>query len=148
MMALSDAGLKQLSNGLDQLPASSEEFDEAHREWRVGIIKAIGRNLSHGRSAKLINVYLKALFLSDFGSSTIVNGGSTPVDFIHPPIDRLLLLGLAKNAPRCRDEWRKLRDANWTEFDQQKYENVIELVRETTGGKLWKIEEYWPVTGR
>jgi hypothetical protein len=39
---------------------SSLEFDEAHKRWRAAVIKIAKVPFSHGRAAKLVNVYLEA----------------------------------------------------------------------------------------
>ena len=48
---------------------------------------------SYGIAAKLLNCYLKVFFLEYFGKEKFA-------DFIHPPIDRLLLLALQEEDPK------------------------------------------------
>ncbi len=85
--------------------------------------------MTHGVAAKLINVYLKAIF---------VCGGHHDhqrVRVLHPPIDRLLLRNLG---------WNNI--GPWSHFESNTYEEVIDCIRKKigTGQPVWKIEEYWP----
>lgn len=104
-------------------------------------------HLTYGRAAKLVNVYLKALFLPSFGTV-----GTTPnnapqrskTDAIHPPIDRILLDTLAKNdVGGYKKDWRKFHNIGWTKFDKSNYQDVLTLVCHVTSGHLWTIEQHW-----
>ena len=117
------------------------DFDSTHREWRNQIISNSRIQITHGIAAKMINVYLKALF---------VCGGhhdDPRVKAIHPPIDRLLLTELSKiEFFREDEEWNELRTKSWTKFDSEAYEKVIELIKryiKYPQEPLWKIEEHW-----
>ena len=123
--------------GVGSLPRA-DRFDEAHRCWRAKLIASAqndGVTISHGTAAKLINVYLKALFLTDVSSET------SQVKVVHPPIDRLLIDELARERP---DIWRG-HPRSWSKFDSDLYERTIEKVRETLEPQsgLWRIEAHW-----
>jgi hypothetical protein len=71
---------------------ASEQMDLQHRAWRSRVIAMAateGLSFTHGVAAKLINVYLKAVF---------VCGGQhdhAQVQALHPPIDSVLLKELS-----------------------------------------------------
>ena len=126
----------------DSLPKSHEEFNKEHKIWREQIISLSGKHtkeFSHGIAAKLINVYLKTI---------IVCGGfhnHENTQFIHPPIDSVLLKELAKiDFGNNAKFWRKANKEAWSKFDSDFYQEVIDQIREGIGDEpLWKIEEYW-----
>jgi hypothetical protein len=139
---LDNSSLKQISN-IDALP-NPEDFDKKHKEWRMEIIELAGKqglnNFTHGIAAKLINIYLKTIF---------VCGGfhdNVKVMAIHPPVDEILLKGLAKeNVGARRKVWIEARKNRWSKFNSSQYEKVIINIKDSlpknTG--LWSIEEYW-----
>lgn len=130
--------LRDMLANADTLP-SPEKFDQAHAEWRGQVRQAAnghGIEMTHGVAAKLLNVYLKAAF---------VCGGEHDhprVKVIHPPIDRLLLNGLA-TSPESKKDWRRFHP--WTGLDSQRYEELIGCIRDALpeGQALWRIEEHW-----
>lgn len=125
----------------DDLPPA-DQIDEVHRAWRermIDVAQSFGLPITHGIAAKLINVYLKARFVSG------VTAYHPHVASIHPPIDRLLLHELAATKfggdPR---PWRKARDRGWSNFTSVEYEDVINRIRTHLNGQpLWTIEKYW-----
>ena len=157
LQSLESVGLKAIAMGLCKLPPTAEEFDKKHADWcnalqchfsqrKVKKGKAI--DLTYGRAAKLVNVYLKALFLSDFGRQTPTNENEAELlsrtNHIHPPIDRLLLDNLMRADQQNSSHWKSYRYHGWTKFAQNEYLEVIKLISCVTEGKLWQIEEYWP----
>jgi hypothetical protein len=134
------ARVKHSRGASEELPDPGE-FDQQHALWRRDVLSRASDqhlNMTHGVAAKLINVYLKAVF---------VCGGHDDhpkVKAIHPPIDRLLLESLAR-CPKTRDitEWKSFHP--WTRLDSNRYEALINLVRRAlpNGEPLGKIEEYW-----
>ena len=131
------------SFSLEDLPTTPPALDSAHREWRdrvIGAARGLGLSFSHGISAKLINCYLKVRF---------VCGGQHDRDcvrILHPPLDELLLLELAKrNIGGNADKWKAYRALRWSKCDSETYEEAIASIREALapGEPLWKIEEYW-----
>jgi hypothetical protein len=94
---------------------------------------------THGVAAKLVNVYVKSRF---------VCGGhyaDARVASLHPPIDSVLLSGLAEaNVGGHRQEWNQAAKTRWSKFGSDDYEQVIALIRKSLkGAPLWKIEEHW-----
>lgn len=130
---------KVLRGGIHSLP-DKKSVDIWHKKWCEKLIKKAneqGLTFSHGRAAKLMNVYLKTGFV------TIANKHNKKVGALHPPIDRAVLEGLrAKN----RD-----LPGNWTQLDPGEYQTVIDCVRDQLHKKkeerLWMIETLWDGNG-
>ena len=146
---LEDAGLRDVDS-IDKLP-QADNFDTQHREWRENIINAAKNyndshgnafKFTHGVAAKLINIYLKSIYVCS-GSHD-----DPRVKAIHPPIDSVLLDALYKqNIGGMRTEWQAARKARWSKLNSNQYENVITtiqgLFRDGDGPGLWHVEEYW-----
>lgn len=150
VILIEESGLCVLSNGWNTLPQATD-FDSWHRINREKLVTAAlkiidnGRNhvFSHGVAAKLINCYLKALFIAGIGD-TLSPENRQKCDAIYPPIDRLLLGSLAiKNVGGFGTQWKGYEKKGWSNFSCDDYEAVIDLVKKTTNGELWKIEYYW-----
>jgi len=126
----------------DQLP-SRADIDTKHLVWRskvIDVARTEGLNFTHGIAAKLINCYLKSRFVCG-GHHAHVR-----VESLHPPIDALLLKGLAAiNFKEHAKQWQKFQLARWSKFDSETYQAVIDLIRHSLKPDvaLWKIEEYW-----
>ncbi len=145
---LETANLNKIASTIDNLPIPND-FDVRHREWRNSIINAAqghtGKNgerleFTHGVAAKLINIYLKSIFVCS-------NSHEDPkVKAIHPPIDSVLLDALYNQniGGRCI-EWQAARKARWSKLNSDQYENVISAIKQTilSASGLWQIEEYW-----
>ena len=135
-------GLHLLISDPNTLP-NPAQIDTAHREWRnAAIIAANGKGLqgfSHGIAAKLINVYLKGVFVCGG------HEGHANVIALHPPIDRLLLDELyLRNIGGLRSQWNIARKSRWSKFTSSQYEDVINAIRKVMGSSpLWRVEEYW-----
>jgi hypothetical protein len=125
----------------EQLPAP-DAVDGAHRQWRAAIMRATtSRKLrfTHGVAAKLVNVYLKSRFVCA-GHHAHARAQS-----LHPPIDSVLLKGLADaNVGGYTKEWKRAAKTRWSKFGSDDYEQLIALIRRSLkDAPLWKIEEYW-----
>lgn len=148
VLIIERSGLSELIAWQD-LPIA-DDFDETHRELRMAVCKVAARVLdsmperfSHGVAAKLINVYLKCLFLSGPASSYDVST-KEKADALHPPIDRLLLSNLAANDIGGKGKlWRNQCLKGWSNFNSEDYQETIDNIRDVTRGSLWKIERYW-----
>ena len=164
---INESGLCEWSRGWNSLP-KPEDFDTAHAGMRSAVIETSNRvfkrtvnkfrsvnsnipvvEFSHGVAAKMINCYLKALYV--LGLIPFEEAEQDRRDAIHPPIDRLLLNGLIENKHNNQlvadriDIWRYYRKKAWSKFDSADYEKVISEVRSVTQGQMWKIEAYWPL---
>ena len=140
-LLLERMGLESIVDMPQQLP-SVEDIDEKHREWRNSLIteaEKMGLVFSHGVAAKLLNMYLKTLFVCG-GHET-----NAKVAALHPPIDALLLKELRKkNVGGFKEHWKRAEKRKWSKFKSEHYEEVIIFVRKSMGGEpLWKVERYW-----
>ena len=139
---LEKAGLNDVAKSLDNLP-EADEFDKNHKEWREKVIVAAHEHelqFTHGVAAKLINIYLKSIYVCGNDHS------NEKVKAIHPPIDSVLLEALyKKNISGKRNEWQAARTARWSKLTSAQYQNVINAIKSTipNGKGLWEIEEHW-----
>lgn len=139
---------------------SQEQYDSWHRSTIINMRKK-GNGLqslldkynknyedySYGIAAKLLNCYLKVFYLEYFGKDRFA-------DFIHPPIDRLLLLALKKEDPKLfnfeNEVFVSVKNPKipvWTKINENEYISIINLINEfvlSRGQKgLWKSEAFW-----
>ncbi|WP_421796283.1 hypothetical protein [Haliscomenobacter sp.] len=132
----------ELKRYIDYPGSLPDNFDEEHNAWCEKLIAQSDKKISYGVAAKLINVYLKTIF---------VCGGyheHEKVKKIHPPIDRLLFKGLALcNVGELKDFWKQHLDKGngWSQFDKSTYIKVIEKIKECTASDsgLYTIEHFW-----
>jgi len=169
---IEESGLHELSGpaGWGALPDSTEKFDAWHREKRNQICTesrnhpAIQNNrnrypngeLTHGFAAKLINVYMKVLFLGSVQQDQLSQENKERQNLIHPPVDRMLLEELKRELRRREGEGCPRADdqevqclmenpvRNWTRLDSGQYEEIIVAFRHIANGDgLWNMEKYW-----
>ena len=139
---LKQAGMRRLIGDPSKVLPLPEKFDVAHREWRNAVIAAsrdFTDEVTHGVAAKMINIYLKAVYVSG------AYHDHPRVAAMHPPIDRFLLNSLCKkNEGGLHAFWKQAVKTGWTNFSSEEYETVIHNIRTVLGGKaLWRIEEHW-----
>ena len=140
-MIIKHLKLNDLIDCPEKLPKPGK-FDDFHRDLRNQAIsksKELKLEFTDGVAAKLINIYMKTIFIC---------GGYQKHDktkAIHPPIDALLLKALhQKNIGGLKAEWRKAIKIRWSTFKSNQYEEVIKNIRSVQkGGPLWKIEKHW-----
>jgi hypothetical protein len=141
-LLLEESGLKKIAQDLNNLPEPAE-FDNQHKVWRNTIIELAKQHqkmFTHGVAAKLINLYLKSIFICG------ENIDNPKIKAIHPPIDSLLLDELYKqNIGGKRRVWQAAREAKWSKFTCDEYEQVITEIQSITktGHGLWEVEQYW-----
>ncbi|OSI35325.1 hypothetical protein BST65_01055 [Bradyrhizobium canariense] len=130
----------------------AREFDATHRIWRERMIEAateiIGsgenRRFTAGVAAKLINCYLKPLYITGISESALSPERTLARDAIHPPVDRILLQTLAKeDVGSLGREWRRFANIGWSNFTHEQYEDVIRALKGVAKGRLWAVEEHW-----
>jgi hypothetical protein len=147
---LEGCGLQKLSEDWVNLPRA-EAFDNHHRAWREHLIamapkiirRGERRNFTAGVAAKLINCYLKPLYVTGVFERLPAERRELR-DAIHPPIDRILLQSLSeRNVGSMRREWKRLAKVGWSNFSHDDYQQVVDMVRVVTNGQLWMIEENW-----
>ncbi|TNE90571.1 hypothetical protein [Thioclava sp. L04-15] len=152
---MKESSLRWLALGSHWLPLTQKDFDVAHHTWCDDLSKRgqdlIGSRFSYGIAAKMVNCYLKALFLQ-----TMVGAPFNPYNkraddvaenstrFLHPPIDRLLMVEAARHAnPVQKVKWKKLISTGWSKFQCQDYKLAIQLIREMVGENAALGEVYW-----
>lgn len=118
---------------------SQKEFDQKHKVLANQIMKSLKTQIgscTYGRAAKIIAIYLKTFVIVD--QSISGNG----VEFIHPPVDRILLTNLHKI-----DKSLSLNKYTWTKLDERDYFDLIEKLSTLfpEGKPFWYIEKYWSV---
>lgn len=153
LLRMSD--LKWLSLGSHWLPRSREEFDQAHQRWCEAILRRaqseISPSFTYGISAKLVNCYLKALFLQtmvglpfDPYAERDEMGWDASTRFLHPPIDRLLMEEAARISDTAtKRRWKQLIGIGWSKFSRGDYADVIRLCRDMVGEDVARIEACW-----
>ncbi|MGD9365696.1 MAG: hypothetical protein PVH87_08385 [Desulfobacteraceae bacterium] len=136
------SGLMEIGAHINNLPYPNN-FDEKHREWRYSVIEHAQKYqpaFTHGVAAKLINIYLKSIY---------VCGGKHDdprVMAIHPPIDSILLDSLcASNTGGLLDNWQFARQIGWSKLSSKQYEDLIGCIKKVIpeGVGLWFIEKHW-----
>ena len=140
--ALQGTDIREVLSDPQTMQLSAAQFDALHRRWCLSICSSLtGRrvkNVTYGRSAKLVAVYLKA---------TVIMGDGCDSSFgrnLHPPIDRILLKALAGSRVESphKAEWGSI---NWTQLNEPHYERLIGQLRNAIprDAPFWTIEEYW-----
>ena len=148
-----------VENGAEWLP-DPKYFDERHYTWCKEVcekaedlgIKTVPedendhRYWSDGRSAKLINVFLKTL--TPLNLETLPDGEEKAKWYaVHPPIDRTVLEGMNHKDNEIRNEIRfgcRYKDIwitlpgtkgepsgtpSWQQFEYKDYQKVINMIR-------------------
>jgi len=139
---IEDAGLAEIAKSIENLP-DPDQFDDVHKHWRQAVIQSAGKlnlQFTHGVAAKLINIYLKSIFVCSAYYT------DKKVMAIHPPIDRVLLDELyKKDIGKQRLAWRDARKAKWSKLDSEQYGSVISAIKKTVSPNegLWTIEKHW-----
>lgn len=153
LLQISD--LKWLSLGSHWLPRSRDSFDKAHQRWCEEILRLgqseISVSFTYGISAKLVNCYLKALFLQTmvglpFAPYTERYGTEWDAStrFLHPPIDRVLMEEAARISDTAtKRRWKHLFRIGWSKFTHDDYADAIRLCREMVGEDVAQIEACW-----
>jgi hypothetical protein len=120
-------------------------FDALHRQWCtlvVDFLKDSGvPNVTFGRAAKLVAIYLKSVVVLGPDSGTLF------ARIAHPPIDGILLgkLAVSDVKSKNKDKWAKTK---WTRLNDEQYYELIMQLREALGPEepFWKLERFWTVT--
>lgn len=115
---------------------SIEEFNDFHRLCAKQIIEAFENRgiakATYGRATKIISIYLK--------TSVVIpmSGQGNICQFIHPPIDRILLTNLSRE-----HKLQKLCEKGWTSLNEEEYWNLYERVKREGFQFDWTLEKYW-----
>lgn len=125
-------------------PCQKCDFDDSHKKWCNSICDYLNekgvKNVTYGRAAKLVNVYLKSMVvLNDLSGEE--------AGYIHPPLDRILLQNIARNPGLEKSAKKTIKKSNWTQLEEKGYFDLIAILKEINGNQpFWMIEEYWTVT--
>lgn len=144
--ALEETDVRDFLSLPQSLIVDATYFEDKHKQWCTKIIEALiakgVENVTFGRAAKLIAVYLKSMIV------TGPHGGTKLADVVHPPIDRLLLGNLSKSDKVNSPHKRRWRNIAWTQLGEIEYYLLIEQLRSALGPNdpWWMLEEYWTVT--
>ena len=125
--------------GKDDWLLEIDDFDARHTIWRNEVYKRLEnkKGMSHGRAAKLINIFIKALMPSDMDS--ISSELQERWCKVHPPIDSILLGNMDEVEFGGKKDWGKVP---WTKLNPDQYEELIGNIRQYEPC-LWKIERLW-----
>jgi hypothetical protein len=128
---------------------NADQFAERHGKWCDDIVSDLKesgvQNVTFGRAAKLVAVYLKAMVVVGPHADTAL------ARVAHPPIDRLLLQKLSGLEGVPDDVRRIFRTTNWTDLDRCGYDGLVDRIRQHVlngDGKkpFWHLEQHWNVT--
>jgi hypothetical protein len=138
--ALESSGIQRFI----ERPCGQAKFGGQHRKWCRSIcteLSAVGvGNATYGRAAKLVAVYLKSMVV-------LLNPSSEEAAYIHPPVDRILLQNIARDAGTGPERSQMLRGTSWTKLGETEYFDLISALSDINGDRpFWKLEEYWDVT--
>ena len=133
------------------IPSTSTQFDILHDTTCKKIIETAhlkeiefsGRNpnFTYGVAAKLLNCYLKPIYLIHEPPLQHRAEIAAKQAFIHPPIDRVLLQNLQNNKIHS---FKNIKSISWSKFDREQYLIIIRKIREFVDTEpLWKIEKWW-----
>jgi hypothetical protein len=137
--AIEAAGIQSYLQDTKNLPTTKNAFEKVHRKWCDSIRRSIGKDASYGRAAKIVAIYLK---------TTVVipeqeNRGFIRV--IHPPIDSILLNGIAdEKFEQHKINVKEFRRIRWTKLDKRKYFKLIQKLRQLNDDRpFWMLETFW-----
>ncbi len=143
--ALEASGVVEFLDRTNLSDIDEARFDALHLRWCRSVIDFLQNvglpNVTFGRAAKLIAIYLKAVVVLGPGSETPF------ARIAHPPIDGILLRNLAASDvdSEHKREWVRTR---WTQFSEEQYYELIEQLRQALGTQepFWQLERFWTVT--
>ena len=110
------------------------EFEGFHRKCANQIMETFDdldvRNATYGRASKIIAIYLKTAIVIPSKGECILS------EFIHPPIDNILLSNLKKDNILSNYE-------PWTTLSESKYWELCKRIKGSVTNFNWTLEEYW-----
>ena len=137
---LEEIGLDKIA-GKDYWLLEIDDFDAQHTAWRKSISDSAKKKgfdrMTHGRAAKLINVFIKVLMPSDMYS--ISPELRERWGKVHPPIDRNMLKKMDEKGFGGKKDWGKV---GWQKLNCCEYQCLIDNIRKHEPC-FWKIERFW-----
>jgi hypothetical protein len=114
--ALQTTDIQKILAAPSTFDISAAQFDELHRRWCSAIcsnlIERQNLKATYGRAAKLIAIYLKTIVVMGNESDSSLGR------HMHPPIDRVLLQGLAASGRITSPHKAAWRSISWTQLDE------------------------------
>jgi hypothetical protein len=144
--ALDNCGVRKYLVDANFDDVDDARFIPLHRGWCRSIIKSLEdapvRNVTFGRAAKLIAIYLKSAVVLGTGSGTAF------ARVAHPPIDAILLRNLAASSTVSSVHKRKWAGTKWTTLTEAEYYALMLELRQVLRPEdpFWMLEEHWTVT--
>jgi hypothetical protein len=97
------------------------------------LFRLLGRETYYGRSAKIIGIYVKTVYVARdlfCALSTVA----------YPPVDQELLMAVKK----CKETPPYRHKLSWTTFDETDHNDAIAYLRELVQNRpFWEVERYW-----
>jgi len=146
--ALEQCGIVEFLRKPESYEITYEKFNELHKKWCYSIIQYLNKkgvkNVTFGRAAKLVAVYLKSMVIIGTDSN------SSLAKVVHPPIDRILIKNIAKNSEIDSSYKKKWKSVNWTDLNEHEYYTLIEQLSMCLekNDPLWMLEKFWTVTNK
>jgi len=144
--ALGKIGIKEFVRRRIEEEITEEGFQNQHKGWCGEIVKFLydsdvsgDSKLWYGRAAKLVAMYLK-------GMVVVGHHSKTPLARIaHPPIDSILLDGIARCDCVPAATRRLCRSTAWTKLDSDRYYSLIKEIKANVPDidPFWRLERYW-----
>lgn len=145
---IKEADLKSIGSSWEALP-SAENFDSVHLKIRNKLICNISVNSleaenCHGIAAKLINIYLKTIFVvgASIEAVSLSKEKQAKLNAIHPPLDRTILREIKDRFKKCKKAQTPTK--TWSKLKSCEYQDIINTAKEITGGEMWRLEALWP----
>lgn len=143
--ALEASGVVESLDRINLSDIDEARFMALHRRWCRSVVDFLENaglsNVTFGRAAKLIAIYLKVVVVLGPGSETPF------ARIAHPPIDGILLKKLAASDvdSEHKREWATI---SWTQLSEEQYYELIEQLRQALGTQepFWRLERFWTVT--
>jgi hypothetical protein len=144
--AVENCGVVRFLKASGAAPINETNFEQFHRAWCISIVSFLEEkgvpDVTYGRAAKLIAVYLKSM---------VVLGPTSNSDLarvVHPPIDGVLLRNVSKSreiASLNKARWGRIK---WTKLNEQAYYQLLSELRESLPDSepFWTFERFWTVT--
>lgn len=97
------------------------------------LFNLLGRKTEYGRSAKIIAIYLKTIY--------VANDPLCALSAVaYPPVDRELLMAVKK----CKETPPYKHKLSWTKFDEPDHDDAIAYLRKLVENRpFWEVERYW-----
>ena len=142
--AIENCGLRQLVENPVEV-SSQEAFDRLHAQTCRAILAHWDeqsrtqpiKGPSYGRAAKVVSIYLKtSIGMRELGSHLLQ-------PFLHPPIDRVLLLAMRKQLG-----YTIATLPTWIALTEVGYHEVLTRLKSWSAdqpppNELWRAERYW-----